>query len=304
MKELIHLKRVADYNALMSVETLHPLITAIDLAEIKQGGVGMHSFRIHYGLYAIYLKETKSCGLKYGHSYYDYDEGTLVFFAPGQVVDIEVSDEPIKPSGIALLFSPELLQGTELARRINDYSFFAYTSHEALHLSEREHQSFIRIVEEIREEMAHAIDKHSRKILCSHIELMLNQCLRFYDRQFITREQPNKDILHRFETLLSEYFESDKPQKLGFPIVSYFAEQLHLSANYFGDLIKRETGKTAQEMIQLHTLERAKNMLLLRTLSISEIAYALGFEYPNHFTRLFKSKVGLTPTAYTRQAIG
>lgn len=304
MKELIHLKRVADYNALMSVETLHPLITAIDLAEIKQGGVGMHSFRIHYGLYAIYLKETKSCGLKYGHSYYDYDEGTLVFFAPGQVVDIEVSDEPIKPSGIALLFSPELLQGTELARRINDYSFFAYTSHEALHLSERERQSFIRIVEEIREEMAHAIDKHSRKILCSHIELMLNQCLRFYDRQFITREQPNKDILHRFETLLSEYFESDKPQKLGFPIVSYFAEQLHLSANYFGDLIKRETGKTAQEMIQLHTLERAKNMLLLRTLSISEIAYALGFEYPNHFTRLFKSKVGLTPTAYMRQAIG
>lgn len=304
MKELIHLKRVADYNALMGVETLHPLITAIDLAEIKQGGVGMHSFRIHYGLYAIYLKETKSCGLKYGHSYYDYDEGTLVFFAPGQVVDIEVSDEPIKPSGIALLFSPELLQGTELARRINDYSFFAYTSHEALHLSERERQSFIRIVEEIREEMAHAIDKHSRKILCSHIELMLNQCLRFYDRQFITREQPNKDILHRFETLLSEYFESDKPQKLGFPIVSYFAEQLHLSANYFGDLIKRETGKTAQEMIQLHTLERAKNMLLLRTLSISEIAYALGFEYPNHFTRLFKSKVGLTPTAYMRQAIG
>lgn len=304
MKELIHLKRVADYNALMGVETLHPLITAIDLAEIKQGGVGMHSFRIHYGLYAIYLKETKSCGLKYGHSYYDYDEGTLVFFAPGQVVDIEVSDEPIKPSGIALLFSPELLQGTELARRINDYSFFAYTSHEALHLSERERQSFIRIVEEIREEMSHAIDKHSRKILCSHIELMLNQCLRFYDRQFITREQPNKDILHRFETLLSEYFESDKPQKLGFPIVSYFAEQLHLSANYFGDLIKRETGKTAQEMIQLHTLERAKNMLLLRTLSISEIAYALGFEYPNHFTRLFKSKVGLTPTAYMRQAIG
>lgn len=304
MKELIHLKRVADYNALMGVETLHPLITAIDLAEIKQGGVGMHSFRIHYGLYAIYLKETKSCGLKYGHSYYDYDEGTLVFFAPGQVVDIEVSDEPITPSGIALLFSPELLQGTELARRINDYSFFAYTSHEALHLSERERQSFIRIVEEIREEMAHAIDKHSRKILCSHIELMLNQCLRFYDRQFITREQPNKDILHRFETLLSEYFESDKPQKLGFPIVSYFAEQLHLSANYFGDLIKRETGKTAQEMIQLHTLERAKNMLLLRTLSISEIAYALGFEYPNHFTRLFKSKVGLTPTAYMRQAIG
>lgn len=304
MKELIHLKRVADYNALMGVETLHPLITAIDLAEIKQGGVGMHSFRIHYGLYAIYLKETKSCGLKYGHSYYDYDEGTLVFFAPGQVVDIEVSDEPIKPSGIALLFSPELLQGTELARRINDYSFFAYTSHEALHLSERERQSFIRIVEEIREEMAHAIDKHSRKILCSHIELMLNQCLRFYDRQFITREQPNKDILHRFETLLSEYFESDKPQKLGFPVVSYFAEQLHLSANYFGDLIKRETGKTAQEMIQLHTLERAKNMLLLRTLSISEIAYALGFEYPNHFTRLFKSKVGLTPTAYIRQAIG
>lgn len=304
MKELIHLKRVADYNALMGVETLHPLITAIDLAEIKQGGVGMHSFKIHYGLYAIYLKETKSCGLKYGHSYYDYDEGTLVFFAPGQVVDIEVSDEPIKPSGIALLFSPELLQGTELARRINDYSFFAYTSHEALHLSERERQSFIRIVEEIREEMAHAIDKHSRKILCSHIELMLNQCLRFYDRQFITREQPNKDILHRFETLLSEYFESDKPQKLGFPIVSYFAEQLHLSANYFGDLIKRETGKTAQEMIQLHTLERAKNMLLLRTLSISEIAYALGFEYPNHFTRLFKSKVGLTPTAYMRQAIG
>lgn len=304
MKEIIQLNRVAEYNVLMGVETKHPLISSIDLSSLKPRDIGLHSFRIHYGLYAVYLKDTKGCGLKYGHSYYDYDEGTLVFFAPGQVVDVELNEESIQPSGRVLLFSPELLQGSELARRINDYGFFAYTSREALHLSERERQSFLRILDEISSEMEHAIDKHSRRILCSHIELMLNQCLRFYDRQFITREASNRDILHRFETLLSDYFESDKPQRLGFPIVSYFAQQLNLSPNYFGDLIKRETGKTAQEIIQLHTLERAKNMLLLRTLSISEIAYALGFEYPNHFTRLFKSKLGLTPSAFQRSAIG
>ena len=196
------------------------------------------------------------------------------------------------------MFHPDLLRGTSLARRMADYSFFSYSSNEALHMSEREQQIIINCFREIREELQHAIDKHSKQIIAANIEVLLNHCVRFYDRQFVTRENVNKDLLTRFEELLRDYFTSDKPQSLGLPSVAWCADRLHLSANYFGDLIKKETGKSAQEYIQLTTIDRAKELLTEGGRSISEIAYELGFKYPNHLSRLFKKVVGYTPNEY------
>lgn len=186
------------------------------------------------------------------------------------------------------MFHPDLLRGTSLARRMADYSFFSYSSNEALHMSEREQQIIINCFREIREELQHAIDKHSKQIIAANIEVLLNHCVRFYDRQFVTRENVNKDLLTRFEELLRDYFTSDKPQSLGLPSVAWCADRLHLSANYFGDLIKKETGKSAQEYIQLTTIDRAKELLIEGRKSVSEIAYELGFKYPHHLSRLFK----------------
>ena len=199
------------------------------------------------------------------------------------------------------MFHPDLLRGTSLGRRMADYSFFSYASNEALHMSEREHQIIINCFREIREELQHAIDKQSKQIITANIEVLLNHCVRFYDRQFVTREIVNKDLLTRFEELLRGYFTSDKPQSIGLPSVAWCADQLHLSANYFGDLVKKETGKSAQEYIQLTIIDRAKELLLNSNRSVSEIAYMLGFKYPHHLSRLFKKVTGVSPNEYRIQ---
>ena len=196
------------------------------------------------------------------------------------------------------MFHPDLLRGTSLGRRMTDYSFFSYSSNEALHMSDREQQIIINCFREIREELQHAIDKHSKQIITANIEVLLNHCVRFYDRQFITREIANKDLLTRFEELLRSYFASDKAKQFSLPSVAWCADQLHLSANYFGDLIKKETGKSAQEYIQLTIIEKAKEMLIEGGKSVSEIAYELGFKYPHHLSRLFKKVVGIAPNEY------
>ena len=197
------------------------------------------------------------------------------------------------------MFHPDLLRGTSLARRMADYSFFSYSSNEALHMSEREQQIIINCFREIREELQHAIDRHSRTLVVNNIEMFLNYCVRFYDRQFITRSDvAGKDILARFERTLDDYFLSDKPQTEGLPTVQYCAQELHLSANYFGDLVKRLTGKTAQEHIRLRLIDAAKERIADPARSIAEVAYELGFKYPAHFTRLFKNVVGCTPNRY------
>ena len=234
----------------------------------------------------------------YGRSTYDYQEGTLVFVAPGQVAGIDDDGETLNPQGWVLAFHPDLLRGTSLGRKMKDYSFFSYEANEALHMSERERQIIFNCFIEIQEELERAIDKHSKDIIASTIELLLNHCQRFYDRQFITRENINKDILVRFENLLSDYFESDQPQTVGLPSVQYAADRLHLSPNYFGDLIKKETGKSAQESIQLFVIEKAKERLYDENKTVSEVAYELGFKYPHHLSRLFKKVVGMTPNEY------
>jgi AraC-like DNA-binding protein len=290
---------VSEYNALNNHKTLHPLVSVIDFSKANpRSWGGEKNVRINYGLYCIFLKDVKGCDLKYGRNYYDYQEGTLVFVAPGQMTVVETDGQVYQPKGYALVFHPDLISGTSLAKNINDYNFFSYNANEALHLSERERQIVLDCFSKIEYELQQNIDKHSKKLIASNIELFLNYCERFYDRQFITRDNVNKGILEKFEELLNGYFSSDKPQKIGLPSVAYCAEELHLSANYFGDLIKRETGKPAKEYIHNKIIDIAKNLTFETNKTVNEIAYELGFKYPQHFTRFFKQKIGVTPNEY------
>lgn len=294
MEEIVKIESVAQYNKMRGVETLHPLITVIDLS--KANPITAQTF--NFSLYAVYLKELKCGELRYGRNQYDYQEGTLVFTAPGQIMGVQPNVKTFEPKGWALLFDPELIKGTPLGKHIQDYSFFSYDVNEALHLSDKERQIVMDCFAKIEYELQHAIDKHSKMLIASNIELFLNYCTRFYDRQFITRDNANKGFLEKFEDLLNGYFSSDKPQNIGLPSVAYCADELHLSANYFGDLIKKETGTSAQEYIQTKVIGVAKERIFDINKSVSQIAYELGFKYPQHFTRLFKQKVGVSPNEY------
>ena len=254
--------------------------------------------RVHFGFYCVFLKEVKCGDLKYGCNYYDYQEGTLVFIAPGQVVGIQNDVNNFQPKGWGLFFHPDLIRGTSLGQHIKEYTFFSYEANEALHLSEKERQIVMDSLGKIDYEIRQSIDKHSKTLIANNIELLLNYSMRFYDRQFITRSHVNKDVVMKFEELLDNYFHSEITQTSGLPTVKYCADQLHLSANYFGDLIKKETGKSAQEQIQFKLINLAKERIFDTTKSVSEIAYELGFKYPQHFSRMFKNETGYTPNEY------
>jgi AraC family transcriptional activator of pobA len=294
MDSMRRFETVHEYNVFNNNETLHPLVSVVDLSKAAPRS----GSRMYFGFYTIFLKDVKCGDLTYGRHTYDYQEGTLVFLAPGQVAGINSNGEMYQPKGYALVFHADLIHGTHLGRHIQDYNFFGYQSNEALHLSERERKIVLDCFSKIEYELVHAIDHHSRKLIVSNIELFLDYCVRFYERQFITRDKAHKGILERFEMLLNDYFETEKPQQDGLPTVGYCALELNLSAGYFGDLIKKETGKTAQEYIQSKLIDLAKEMIFDDTKSVSQIAYELGFKYPQHFTRLFKQKVGKSPNEY------
>jgi AraC family transcriptional regulator, transcriptional activator of pobA len=294
MSEITFLKTVAQYNELRGVETLHPLVTIIDLSKAQP----MPATSFNFGLFAVYLKEFQCGQLKYGHSHYDYREGTLVFIAPGQVIEVQPKDDTFAPQGWALLFHPDLIRGTPLSKHMHDYTFFSYAVTEALHMSEQERSLVLECFRKIQYELSHAIDKHSRKLIVANIELFLDYCSRFYDRQFLTRDVVHHDVLQRFEALLQDYFVSAQSEVKGIPTVAYLAAQLHLSPNYFGDLVKKETGRTAQEYIQEKLILAAKEKMYDPAKSVSEVAYELGFKYPQHFTRFFKQQVGVTPNEF------
>ena len=296
MEEIVKIDSVTGYNNMRGVETLHPLVTVLDLSKAQP----MPAKTFNFGIYAVYLKELKCGELKYGRSHYDYQEGTLVFISPGQVMGVQPNVKTFEPKGWALLFHPDLIRGTSLGKHIHNYSFFSYDVNEALHLSDKERQLVLDCFGKIQYELDHAIDKHSKTLIASNIELFLNYCIRFYDRQFITRDNAHKGILEKFETLLNDYFESDKPQNVGLPSVAWCASELNLSANYFGDLIKKETGKSSLEYIQNKIMNRAKSRIFEEDKTINEIAYELGFKYPQHFSRLFKQHVGMSPLEYRR----
>ncbi|MES2577005.1 MAG: helix-turn-helix transcriptional regulator [Bacteroidota bacterium] len=299
MNKIVKFNTITEYNVFNNNETLHPLISVIDFSKAdERSWEGEKTVRIYYGFYCIFLKDIKCGDLRYGCNYYDYQEGTLVFVAPGQVMEVETDGKVYQPKGHALVFHPDLIHGTSLFKSINDYNFFSYNANEALHLSERERQVVLDSFSKIQLELQLGVDKHSKKLIASNIELFLNYCERFYDRQFITRENVNKGILEKFEEVLNSYFTTDKPNTIGLPSVAYCADELHLSANYFGDLIKKETGKSAQEYIQNKIIDVAKDKILVDHLTVNEIAYQLGFKYPQHFSRLFKQRVGYTPNEY------
>lgn len=291
---ILNMDSVQDYNDNLGVDTLHPLVSVVDMSQLKEI---RHSVK-RFGFYCVFLKQLDCGSLMYGRSRYDYREGTMLFIAPGQIAGADDGGVSENPQGWILMFHPDLLKGTSLAARMREYSFFSYSSDEALHTSERERQTIIGCMSEIREELNHPIDRHSKRIITSNIELLLNHCVRFYDRQFVTREEANRDMLSRFESLLNDYFDSGLASSQGIPTVAGFAESLHISPNYFGDLIKRESGISAQEYIQKHIIERAKSLLSKKDKTVSQTAYELGYKHPQHLSRMFKRMTGITPNEY------
>ncbi|MCD8243061.1 MAG: AraC family transcriptional regulator, partial [Parabacteroides sp.] len=286
------------YNKLYGLETLNTVFIVI---YFNKATSIVDLIRFNYGIYALYLKLEKACDIKYGRQTYDYQEGTIVCFAPGQTAETNPTTDKVQVNAHGILFHPDLLRGTSLGKSIKKYTFFSYEVNEALHLSEEERSIVMDCLKIIRMELEHGVDKHSKTLLVNHIELLLNYCMRFYERQFITRGKTNRDVLTRFENLLDEYFESALAEQDGLPTVKYFADKLCLSSNYFGDMFKKETGKSPQEYIQEKVIELAKERISDTADTVSQIAYSLGFQYPQHFCRLFKKRVGYTPSEYRAQ---
>ena len=297
MKE-VFINTIQDFNDYQGVETLHPLVSVVHVENTEH----IKECVMHYGVYAIYLKENKGCKLSYGRTPYDFDEMTVTSFAPGQVVNVEPNPDVPFAKFTALVFHPDLLNRTALGRQINRYEFFGYASTEALHLSAQEVEVFRGVLAMIEQELHRAIDKHTRELIVSNIELLLNYCLRFYDRQFITREEINHSVVKKFIEMLDDYI-STKALHDGLPTVAYFADKCCLSNSYFGNLVRVETGRTAKDIISDHLLAHAKQLLNDEALTVTMISQHLGFEYPQHFVRFFKSHTGKTPSAYRNALI-
>ena len=296
--EEIFINTIQDFNDYQGVETLHPLVSVVHVENTEH----IKECVMHYGLYAIYLKENKGCKLSYGRTLYDFDEMTVTSFAPGQVVKVEPNPDVPFAKFTALVFHPDLLNRTALGRQISRYEFFGYSSTEALHLSAQEVEVFRGVLTMIEQELHRAIDKHTRELIVSNIELLLNYCLRFYDRQFITREEINHSVVKKFIELLDDYI-ATKALRDGLPTVAYFADKCCLSSGYFGNLVRVETGRTAKDIIADHVLAYAKQLLNDEALTITMISNRLGFEYPQHFVRFFKSHTGKTPSVFRNESI-
>lgn len=292
--DIIKADTLEQYNRFFGFETRHPLVGIVHF----DSSVPQPTHRMTLGFYALFLKKTSGCIINYGKTVYDFDDETVVSFAPGQTVGIHRLEDGPAPEAIGLLFHPDFLHRTSLGQKMKQYSFFSYASNEALHLSTEERIILQDYMEKIVRELQHPIDKFSKSLIISNIEVLLNYCMRFYERQFITREDMNHDALTRFEQLLNDYWDSGMSKQHGLPTVKYFADKICLSPNYFGDLVKSETGKTAQEYIQLKIVEMAKNAMLTPDLNIKQIADMLGFQQPQHFLRFFKREVGCTPKEY------
>ncbi len=294
MKEL-YFNTVQEFNDFYGFETLHPQVSVVRFD--REHGVEEGIY--HYGLYALFLKENKGCKLSYGLTEYDFDEMTVTSFAPGQSVKVEANPEVKYPKWTALVFHPDLLARTPLGRNIGRYEFFDYTSDEALHLSLGEIEIFRGVLSLIEQELHRSIDKHSRELIVSNIELLLNYCLRFYDRQFITREEINHSVVRKFSSLLDSYL-AESAEDEGLPTVAYFADKCCYSTKYFGELVKTETGRTARDFINERILSSARRLLTDESMSITRVSQKLGFEYPQHFVRFFKAHTGTTPSEYRR----
>ena len=296
MSKILKVRSVNDYGSYLGCPARHPLVCVIDYAEVSPI---RHSLN-NYGVYALFLRDDVGVELDYGCGRYDYNQGTLLCVAPGQVGGKEDNGERVSITGWALLFHPDLLRGTPLEKRIRDYSLFDYRVNEALHMSDREHDILVSLMRRMREELDNERDAQQDAILVGYIGLVLTFCQRFYNRQFQSRETENSDILVRFNRLLADYYEQQLQLKLGLPTVQYCADRLCLSPNYFGDVVKRTTGDTASNRIRRFVIRLAKNGLSAGE-SVAQVADRLGFEYPQHFSRMFRRKEGITPSEYSRK---
>lgn len=295
-EKILKVKDVGDYNRHIGYPDKHPLVSVIDY--VKASPV-RHSLN-NYDVYGIFFHDEADIDLKYGCGKYDYNKGTVICVAPGQTGGREDNGEEVMLTGWALLFHPDLLHGTPLEKRIREYSFFDYRINEALHMTDEEHDILVSLMRQISDETDKRHDELQDAIIVGYIELMLNFCQRFYNRQFITRKLDNPDILARFNSLLRGYFENRLQLEHGIPTVQYCAGELCMSPNYFGDVIKKATGDTASNHIRRYVVQLAKNGLAAGK-GITRVADELGFEYPQHLSRLFKNICGYTPTEYVNQ---
>lgn len=292
---------ISEFHRLVSLpEPLHPLVSVIRVADIRFNNTEIwEQFSLNF--YCISLKKDVSGKVKYGQQYYDFDKGLMTFIAPKQIQTLAVPHDqilgPESGTGYALLLHPDFLYRHPLAATIKNYGFFSYAVNEALHLSEREEKNIVEIIEKIDTEYQF-IDKHTQDIILSQIDLLLNYSNRFYERQFITRKAINHDLLTKMDQLLNECFEQEQTQKNGIPSVDLLAKKLNLSSYYLSDMLRSLTGQSAQQHIQDKLIEKAKEYLSLTNLSVAEIAYRLGFEYPQSFNKLFKKKLNLSPLEF------
>lgn len=297
MKPIIHLKQISEINQFVQSKTKHPLVSVVDFSKVDQ--YLEEGTRINADFYTLMFKNYSANTLKYGRQLLDFQDGSLICIAPKQVLvmdtEIEEKDDML---GWGLFFHPDLLRGTSLADKMNGYTFFDYDVTEALHLSDKEKKILFDCVQSIESELQENIDAHSQTLIVSNIELLLNYCDRYYGRQFITRKNSNLSTLSQVEKLLKSYFKNENIKENGLPTVRYLADEVHLSASYLSDLLKKETGMNAQDHIHYYLIEEAKKILLNTDYSASEIAYSLGFEYPQYFSKLFKNKTGKTPIEY------
>lgn len=298
MSEIIRINNISEVHDYFGFEKpKHPLVSVLPIDE-RMTKFEYGDFKYAFSFYQISLKSGIKGNLSYGRNSYDFTEGTVTFIKPNQIIKVENSEDYQGGSGWTLIFHPDLLRKSELGRTIENYSFFNYEVQEALHLSDDEKKLITELAHKIEQEYQHLIDKHSQNLIIANIELLLKYCQRYYDRQFYTRTNLNKDIISKFEQIMRDYYQSEKPQELGVLSVKYCAQKLSMSSNYFGDLIKNETGRSAKEHIQDYLIEKAKTKILGTNESVSEIAYSLGFEYPQSLNKLFKAKTNMTPSQY------
>ena len=290
---ILKVSKPSDYSSYLGVTDRHPLVSVIEYDRISPVPTTLND----YSVYGIFLRGDDLVDLTYGCGMYDYKEGTLLAVAPGQLGGTEDNGEKVNLSGWALLFHPDLLHGTSLEKKIDSFSFFDYSMNEALHMTEEEREVIVGLLRSIEAEIDRPRDSHQDTIIVGYIGLLLNFCQRFYDRQFMTRKLDNTDILIRFHEELKNYYASELQLKNGIPTIQFMADRLNLSPSYLGDLIKRSTGTNASKYIQRMVIQEAKN-LLSSGQNISQTAYSLGFDYPQHFTRFFKREEGITPKEY------
>ncbi|MCL6273347.1 helix-turn-helix domain-containing protein [Muricauda sp. 2012CJ35-5] len=301
MDEIVHIASIEKIHKTMGLpKPKHPLVSLVYMRDFPPN-LDFEGVRFTSDLYMISLKDGVEGSIQYGKSSYDFSDGTMVFMKPQQVIHGTSENICANSKGWMLLVHPDLIRKSELGRSMSQYTYFDYEVNEALHLSEEEQMMVSDLVQKIELEYQQNIDQHSQKLIISNLELLLNYCTRYYDRQFYVRTNLNQDHVSQFETLLKAYFNSGKAAEFGIPSVKYCGEELHMSPNYLSDLLKKETGKSAKDHIHTYVVNRAKNNLLGTTDSISEIAYDLGFEYPQHFSKLFKSKTGMSPAQYRTQ---